>query len=167
MFDPLPPAFTVTLAGTGHQPNKIAAVEDKVRAATRTRLLMYLPVCVRSGLAWGFDLILAEEALRLHIPVVGVAPYPGQEYGWTDSWKARFRSVLQRCSNVEWVHRKRPHGHREAAEWLNERNHYLIQPAWGVLACWNGDTEGGTWNTVCLARMMQKPLDHIHPYELP
>ena len=70
------------LAGTGHRPDKLGneysrqgPVSEALRAVTRTVLLRENPEEVVSGMALGFDMILAEVAIALGAPVTAAIPF--------------------------------------------------------------------------------------------
>lgn len=47
-----------------------------------------------------------------------------------------------------------------------ERDVFMVDNAWGTVACYNGDLSGGTFHTVDYARKCKKPLDIFNPKEL-
>lgn len=171
------------LAGTGHRPDKLGGygpspIQTAVRAAIRERLLHYRLAHglrgIYGGMALGFDTWWAEEALNLHIPVVAVVPFSGQEKRWPSrprdgeqfSPQQWYRMLLARCANVIVLHPTKPPNYRVACDWMDERNLFMVRNAWGTVACYNGDVTGGTANTVRLVGRLQKPIDIINPREL-
>jgi uncharacterized phage-like protein YoqJ len=158
------------LTGTGHRPNKLGneydmrgPVSDALRAVTRSVLLREEPEEVVSGVALGFDMILAEEAIDLGIFVTAAIPFEGQENAWPEVSKRRYRQLLAHelvtaviCapgghSNHKYDHRNR---------WMLTRA--MSKPGGKLLAAWDG-TAGGTRNTVMYAREIECPIIHLRP----
>lgn len=173
MFTSMP--WGQVLAGTGHRPDKLGGygpspLQAAVRLEIRRRLLYYRLSCgilgIYSGMALGFDTWWAEEAVELGVPVVAAVPFIGQEGRWPRKSQAAYRRLLQRCSSVVVLRNTPPRNDRQAREWMWERDHFMVDNAWGTVACYNGDLSGGTFHTVDYARKMKKPLDIFNPKDL-
>lgn len=157
----------LVIAGTGHRPDKIGAQEKGIRAEIRSRLNVYRPAAIISGMALGFDQWWADEAMQLGIKVVAAIPFFGQESRWPAPDQLRYHTLLTKCAVVEMLQTKRPTNHAQAAMWMYERNAWMVDKSHAVVACYNGDPDGGTCHCVRYARVRKKPLDVFDPYTLP
>lgn len=103
---------------------------------------------VLSGLAAGADIVAAEEAAALGVPVIATLPMPVETYeaDFSDDERARFRSMLSRCSRVTIVSNPtdRKGGYVATGLFLVHYSHVLV-------AFWDGlpgRGEGGTAEVV-------------------
>lgn len=154
-------------SGTGHRPAKLGGewlMNGPVSAGLRTAILDFLiadrPDEVISGMAIGFDMIWAEEALALGIPVTAALPCVGQETRWRPEQISRYRRILANpkvttvvCAPGEY-----------SVHMMLNRDHWLVdhtsRPDGKLLACWNGSS-GGTRNTVVYARRKNLPVVYL------
>lgn len=158
------------LAGTGHRPHKLGneydgkgPVSDALRAVTRQILLREDPEEVVSGMALGFDMILAEEALDLGFLVTAAVPFEGQEKTWPDPSQRRFRRILEHDAVTKVVcapggHSGHKYIHRD--RWMVNRA--MSKPGGKLVAAWDGSS-GGTRTTVMYAREVECPIIHLRP----
>ena len=158
------------LAGTGHRPDKLGCefdmrgpVSDALRAVTRTVLLREDPEEVVSGMALGFDMILAEEAIELGFLVTAAIPFEGQESTWPWESQRRYRKILDHDAVTLVV--CAPGGHSNHK--FDHRNRFMVgramsKPGARLLAAWDGSS-GGTRNTVMYAREVDCPIIHLRP----
>lgn len=114
-----------------------------------------------TGMAMGADMDFAEEVLLAamrHRPgsvlsLEAVIPCPEQTKNWHDKKQLeRYQNILEACSCRTVVCPAYYPG------CMQRRNRYLVDKADCVLAIWNGTESGGTWNTVCYARRLGKPI---------
>lgn len=158
------------LAGTGHRPDKLGGeydmrgpVSDRLRAVTREVLIREAPDEVVSGMALGFDMILAEEAINLGLMVTAAIPFEGQENAWPLESQRRYRALLEH-ELVESIVCA-PGGHSNHK--YDHRNRFMVRramskPGGRLLAAWDG-TAGGTRSTVMYAREIDCPIIHLKP----
>ena len=98
------------------------------------------------GMALGFD-IFAGEYIALvkqrnpNVKLIGVVPYVGQENGWSDDWKQRYKTLLSQCDEVVTLN-------EEYSKWsFEQRNRYMVDRSRYVLTYFDGK-KGGTDNTL-------------------
>jgi uncharacterized phage-like protein YoqJ len=158
----------VILAGTGHRPNKLNNEYDLTGPLTRAiarqvyLLIDHLhPIKINSGMALGFDMILAICAIRKNVPVDAYIPFQGQELKWPRQSQELYRRILEKklvtpiiVCDGEYVAWK-----------MQKRNEAMVNAATDIVACWDG-TEGGTGNCVKYAMSTHKPIHRINPREL-
>lgn len=156
------------IAGTGHRPDKLPDKKtgyklpnptyNYICQQTEKILLELKPTKVISGMALGFDQYLAHVAIKLGIPVLAAVPFDGQESAWPQSSQQLYNSLLKKVSEVVIV----SEGGYSAAK-MQIRNEFMIDNCDLVLACYNGDSSGGTFNAIAYAKKLGKPIKIIDP----
>jgi uncharacterized phage-like protein YoqJ len=141
------------VAGTGHRPDKLIggwdnqpAYRDAVVFA-RDFVLINGESGVVSGVAAGWDLMLAEGAIEASIPVMAAVPFKGQEKRWSTFWQERYEYVLSNATRVEVISSPDIDSKYEVVQALYRRNTWMVEYIKGkkgkMYALWNG-TKGGT-----------------------
>jgi hypothetical protein len=150
------------VAWTGHRPYYFRDPRQGQRAVRRlTRWLRSQygqDLSFLTGGQRGVDLWAAESGLVLGIPVRVVLPLPVDAF--THDWRGpdveRLRWVLERCASTEILGNA---GAGEAA--YTERNRRLATEAGLLVAVWTGVHQGGTWQTLKLARAAGTPVREV------
>lgn len=160
-----------TVCGTGHRPDKLGqhwnpegfrpAIKVLHRIVGRL-VAQHGPLEVVSGMALGFDMILAKAATELRtaglpITLTLALPFVGQEVRWTDQTALRWYRQLREAADREVIVSEGGY----SAYKLELRNRWMIDRSQLVLACWNG-ASGGTANGVRYARQRGVPIEHIY-----
>ncbi len=113
------------------------------------------------GMAEGADLDFAECILNfrdsgMSISLEAALPYPTPARTTTRSLVVKKREfLLSTCDSVIHVS---PFYFKGC---MQKRNTYMVDHADIVLAIWNGDCHGGTWNTIEYARKLGKNIRYI------
>lgn len=155
------------LAGTGHRPDKLIR-KDLIPYTARQHNLI-VKVCekaiselgatkVISGMALGFDQAFAQAAINLHLPLVAAVPFLGQEKIWQGKSRFYWKYLIDYASINGEVHYLAEH---YSAKALMERNHWMVDHADHVLACYNGIGTSGTASCVNYAYLKNKPVTNI------
>lgn len=156
---------SLTLCGTGHRPKKIVigaqnayapAVHQRLVALAAAALERHRPTRVISGMALGWDTALAEAALTLGIPLAAYVPFAGQESLWPPASQTRFNELCAAAAEVRIIC---PGGYSAAK--MQVRNEAMVRDSGLVLALWNGDLSGGTYNCVRFAQQQRVALDNL------
>jgi uncharacterized phage-like protein YoqJ len=153
---------------TGHRPNKLPDPEtgytlpnpcyNYVCQQTEQLLLELKPEYCISGMAIGFDQYAANVCLKLGIPFVAAVPFLGQEKRWKDSTQQAYHSLLNKALRVEIISEGGYSAHK-----MQIRNQYLVDHCDLLIACWNGDLSGGTYNCLQYAKTQNKEIKLIDP----
>jgi len=113
------------------------------------------------GMALGVDLDFAEAVIKskqnfLHKIVLEAAiPCCTQTKFWSDEDKSRYNMILTHCDIVNVIS-------ETYTRWcMSKRNKYMVDKADHVIAVWNGQQKGGTWNTIKYVEKCNKPLEYI------
>lgn len=155
--------FKVTV--TGHRPDKIFGgynypnkKYDKIYAKTKLALYTLMPDFVYTGMALGFDQLVCEVCLELKIPYIACVPFKGQELAWPTSSQQKYKTLIDKAFEVVVVSEG---GY--SAEKMQIRNEYMVDHCDLLLACYNGDKSGGTYNCVEYARKLKRDMIIIKP----
>lgn len=130
------------LAGTGHR--RFPGFEHRTLAIhARRQLKQEKPDKVISGMAIGWDMILASAAIDLGIPLIVAIPFKGQEQKWPREWQEEYWYVLKQAERVKLV------CDGEYEPWkFQRRNEWMVDKCQMLLAAWSGQCKGGTYNCI-------------------
>lgn len=159
------------IAGTGPRPKNlgfeysgIGRYSNYIRKEVKTYLEILQPELIYSGMAEGYDRILAQVAIELRIKVIAAIPFIGQDSLWSEESRKIHTVILtNKLVTVHYVCQKETTKETEfwqIAKWLQDRNEWMVnqlKPNEGdkLLACWDGRTEkSGTYN--CLKYAWKK-----------
>lgn len=155
------------------------AVQDRIHNA----LLNHKPEVAISSAACGGDIIFAEEALALNIPVYIILPFEDREEFIElsvaiagEKWVSRFLDVCTKAKEVLYVH---PGGYKSDVD-FEENQHAIIFFAMGYskateiqminLALFDNtkqpDGEGGTQSFMKLCKGLSLPYEVINLAEI-
>lgn len=149
---------------TGHRPLRLGGygkeAQQKLYNFAHHILRQNLKLCDPSvgyvgdeaiiGMAQGWDMAVASACVTLDIPYTAAVPYPGQELVWPDEdTRNLYRSLLGAAQRVVYVSQSTG-GY--AAKALQLRNQWIVDHSEKLIALWDEDEVGGTWNCVKYAR---------------
>lgn len=145
------------LAVTGHRPNRLGGygqdVLDKLYVTACESLEQLAPSYVLTGMALGWDQVIAKACISLNIQFTAVLPFPGQEDKWPSYAKDEYRRLIEQASHVEIVS---PPPYRPQK--LHLRNQWLIDHCDRCLALWDGTRNGGTFECIQYAMVCGTPM---------
>lgn len=116
-----------------------------------------------SGMAIGADIDFAEicEDLRDNcgyaILIEGAIPCPNQTARWSATDKNRYAEIYKKLDKITLVSDKC------TQSCFQKRNEYMIDRAEHVIAIWNTEQKGGTWNSLRYAYRRKKEIWCIFP----
>lgn len=149
------------ISGTGHRPDKLGGydVETQLRLYTLAfnNLSVFKPEKVITGMALGWDTALAVACSDLKIPFIAAVPFRGQHLKWNLDLQDRYNIMLLEASEVVYVSDE---GY--APYKFQLRNMWMVDNSELVLALWNGDEEGGTYNCIQYALDKNKPIVNLY-----
>ncbi len=154
------------ISGTGHRPNKLFdsdyysnANAELLKNFVKQELLKIKNVDkIVSGMALGYDFALAEASLELNIPLIAAVPFKGQEKKWSHLAQCNYQSLLSKAEKVEFICFE---GY--AAYKMQVRNCWMTDNSDKILALYNGDLSGGTYN--CIRYAQEKGREIINIWE--
>lgn len=116
-----------------------------------------------TGMAIGVDTVVARAAMELKeeygadVRIVAAVPFKGQECKWPLSAQQEYNAIIASCDEVVYV------CDEGYAPWkMQKRNEYMVDRSNKVVAVWNGDMSGGTYNCVKYAKK-KRPVIYLNP----
>lgn len=165
--------MNVNACFTGHRPNKLAGYDRENYRLFVDELKDWLVQLTEdckithfiSGGAQGFDQLAfwaVDKAKREGLAVSNdiFVPFEAQPSRWEDEGlfsKKEYSLMLRMADSVSVIKDGTPEDHKQAAEWLNERNHMMVDSSSIVIALWDR-SKGGTGNCVAYANRQNKPI---------
>lgn len=150
---------------TGHRPSVLKFsydIQSKDWNNIRTQLtdifLKFQPEHIISGMALGVDFLAVDVALNNNIPFLAAVPFVGQESVWPKSSQDQYREYLEKAKEVVVV----SEGGYSPSK-LNIRNEYIVNNSDILIAVWNGNQSGGTYNCISYARSVGKDIIKVTP----
>ena len=146
------------VAGTGHRPED-AEDEAAVRIKSRVKLeYAKKPIdTFITGMAAGFDLWAADEAIKLGLDITAAVPWRGHKPRKAD--EELYAHILASAKSVVYVvdQDNYPGG------WVyQKRNEWMVDHADLIMAYWNPNKPfGGTYNCYQYAKDQDKPIANI------
>lgn len=133
-------------------------VYDYVLAETHIFLIERKPTKLITGMALGFDTLIAELAIKAGVPFIAAIPFIGQERLWAPDAQKHYHQLLEHAHSIEVVS---PGGY---ASWkLHARNQWIVNHSDMMLAAFDSSQKGGTANCVAYATDKKKPTVIIDP----
>lgn len=144
---------SMIVMGTGHRPKhlpcKYKEMEHDWYKDTFYALTDWLEIrnpIVISGMAVGWDIMLARAAKELGLELWAYIPFRGQQNEWPLSARKEYLDLLSYAT----VTKVAMPGFNIKAYQI--RNEMMVQDCDQILALWNGKKYGGTWNCLEYAR---------------
>lgn len=163
---------------TGHRPNKLPCEYDwnhkyakNLRAKLREKIRSLkegndLIAC--TGMALGSDLFFAAVCFWEKVPFIGFCPCWGQENKWPRESQDRYLGLLKEAKEIRYVHNGPYPGpqcmlerNQAMIDWLKEEKDSIL------LAVWNGDQKGGTFDALRRAANAKIKTIVIDPNSIP
>lgn len=156
------------IALTGHRPDKLNNeynLDGPWSTHIRTKLQEIIddlkPTLIISGMALGCDTIWALLAKANGIPLMACVPFPSQPNVWRKENRDLYYELLNYAELTGGV---KITGTDPYTAWKMEvRNKYMVNEADVVIAVYNGDESGGTYNTVKYMKSIDKSMVRIDP----
>jgi uncharacterized phage-like protein YoqJ len=143
------------VAFTGHRPEDCLS-EGHARIVTNVKLRSKPIKTVITGMAAGYDLWAADEALTLGLDIICAVPWLGHEPRAVD--KELYQKILDAAKDVVYVTNVEDY----PGPWVyHKRNEWMVDHADVVMAYWNEEkTSGGTFACVQYAAD-KKPVANV------
>ena len=154
-------------AFTGHRPTRLPwgtnetdprcmALKDRLAQAVEEA---YAAGCRHflSGMAQGADLYFCEAVLSLRdrrpeVTLEAAIPFIGQADRWPQADRDRRQAILDRCDYETMVQ------HHYSAGCMARRNRYMVDRASRLIAVYDGQPTGGTFQTLHYAMTQGKTI---------
>lgn len=162
------------IAVTGHRPDKLWGYNYE--HPNYTRIINFMsdflnknePTHCISGVALGIDTLFAVASINYRNKNKGkniifecAIPCRNHTSKWKQEDKSRYLRILEEADIITKV------SNEPYQPWLMiKRDEYMVDKCDLLLAFWNGDKEGGTYNTVKYAQKINKKIIIINPFEI-
>lgn len=143
------------VAGTGHRPNKIGPRLNSLCGGIHAALFEMRPDRVISGMADGFDMLLAGYASMMGIPWTAAVPFPGQHTGWPEANRDAYNRLLERADDIVIVSPS-----YEGPWTYQRRNEWMVDHCDVLLAFYDGSA-GGTRNCLKYAERVGREVRYV------
>lgn len=153
---------------TGHRPNKldgynedgilVRAIKQALRDTIRRLLKENPDIKFISGAALGVDTWAAEIVLEENGILSLAIPNVGQQNEWPVASQYRWLTLFREAHEVVFCDKG-----DYAPYKMMKRNKYMVDESDLVIAVYNGDKEGGTYNCVNYAIREQKEIINLWP----
>lgn len=144
---------------TGHRPHRLGGynslVYDNLFKLAYSKLKSLCPEKVYTGMALGWDIAVARASLSLNIPYIAVIPFVGQEKTWKKEDQFTYHHYLKQAQNVVECSA----GYDRYA--YHNRNVYLVDSCDLLVALYDGETTGGTYDAISYAEKTNKPIVNL------
>lgn len=160
---------------TGHRPPKLGGYGKEVQQklysfahhTLRQNLKLYDPSVGYTGdsaiigMAQGWDIAVAQACCVLDVSYIAAVPYPGQELAWPDQeTRNLYGELLYNAEQVVYISESTG---GNAAWALQLRNQWIVDHSNKLIALWDGEKSGGTWNCVKYADSKKKGVINVWP----
>lgn len=142
---------SLILGVTGHRPDKLPSDKPRLIRFASTMIELHAPAKVLTGMALGWDSIVAEACRRLRVSFDAYVPGLRQERLWLPEDQLQYHFLLSKAARV--VHVTDGPCDDPAFELRNRR---LVDDCTRLAAFWNGSL-GGTANCVRYAVSVSRP----------
>ena len=154
------------IAVTGHRPKRLGneydykgPYSDYIDFELRRIIEKLKPTHMISGMALGVDTIFAHLALEKNIPLIAAIPFEGQENNWFPKSQKEYFDIINN-SLTEKNYISEP-GY--AAWKMHTRDRWMADNCDHLIVVWDGQSGGGTYNTLQYAIKNYCPHTLIDP----
>ncbi len=145
---------------TGHRPNKLGGYSDEAFYKLVNLFYDFLSRnqevdTVISGMALGWDQAVVVASLSAKRKVIAAVPCLNQESKWPLHSRVRYKELISKCDEVVYVSNQ-PY----FPSCMQERNEWMVDNSELVVALYNGDLSGGTFNCIQYAKKQNKPINN-------
>jgi uncharacterized phage-like protein YoqJ len=118
-------------------------------------------------MAIGVDTIFAVIAMRAkemypdRVRVLCAVPFETHSSNWPEASVVYYNKLLNKADEVVMVSKG-----GFTPQKMQIRNEFMVDRCDELLAAWNGDTMGGTWNCIKYAREKDKKITYIDANQL-
>jgi len=138
---------------SGHR--ELMHPDKLIEAAVQTYFERLQPKKIITGMAIGFDQLVADVCIKMRIPFVAAIPFDGQESIWPEHAKRRFYELLLKANEIAVV------CEGGFAKWkLLKRNEWIVNNSEGLII-YMVEKRSGTKHCSEFAEKNKKPVFNI------
>lgn len=149
----------ITIAFTGHRPNKLGNDYDLVSPKVKlieTQIYNTVTEIAKEdeyefivGGALGIDTLVAKLAIKFYIPFTVAVPCRDQDRMWPQKSRDRYKDILLKAKEIYYISEEYNN------HCMQDRNKWMVDNSDILIAVWNG-TKGGTANCINYAQKIGK-----------
>lgn len=148
------------LGVTGHRPAKLGGYGENIMLLLyqfgKRKLEELDPNMVITGMALGWDQVIAQVCIDIDIPFTAAIPCLNQDKMWPDGSKDYYKKLLNKAEEIQIV-TPGPY----AAWKMNKRNEYIVDLSDHMLSLWDGTKAGGTYHCINYAQLKSVTVDNV------
>lgn len=129
------------LGVTGHR--DLSHSEEEIKTELKKIFLQLNPTYVITGMAVGFDQIVAEVCREMKIKYIAALPFKEPEKIWAPKHKKRFWNLLRSATIIKYIN----DGGFEKWKYL-KRDEWIADKSDQLVSYLDGRKSGGTFHTV-------------------
>lgn len=146
--------MTYVVGVTGHR--QLSHSHQAVKLVTSQLFTTLLATEVITGMALGFDQLVAELCVEMNIPFVAAIPCKDQEKLWTKGQQDYYHTLLAKAARSVMV------DEGEYAPWkMMKRNQWIVDNSQHMVSYWNGSKEGGTAHCLRYAKSQKRAVEFV------
>ena len=151
--------MTKIVGVTGHR--SLLHDTDKIIEAFLTTMNNLKADTVITGMAIGYDQLVAEICLAADIKYIAAVPFEGQEKMWPSMTQKRYHELLKKAYKVQIV----SEGGYEAWK-MHVRNEWIVDNSEALLAYFDGKHVKGSGTAACVRYAEKVKRQIINIYDL-
>lgn len=101
---------------------------------------------------WGAEIVIELKEIYPNITIECALPCETQAKYWNEKQRNRYYDILSKCDNEVYISTNYTH------DCMIKRNEYMIFNSDFVIAVWNGQKSGGTYNAIKYTKKTNKKL---------
>ena len=148
----------MVIAVTGHRPQHMDLRPSEYAKFEEFAVLCLTeiqPSKIITGMALGWDTVIAKACVRKRIPFIAALPCRGQELVWSGSAQHTYWELVHKAEEIVWV-TDGPYDDR----CMKLRDEWMVDHCESVLALFSGKP-GGTAHTVAYAWKKRKVVHNV------
>lgn len=138
---------------TGHR--ELADKEENIKKKIKEQFAKLKPTKVVTGMALGFDMLVAEVCVEENIPFIAACPFYGQENLWSDSEKEKYKLLLSKAYEIKYVLEREYQTNKD----YHTRNRWLVDNCHKIICYLKPKQKsGGTFQACKYAKIKNKEV---------
>ena len=133
----------ITIGVTGHR--NVTHPVDRVKEELRKIFLEEKAGTIITGMALGYDTIVAEVAIEMGIPFIAAVPFVEQASVWPEVDRNHYVDLLSKAKDI-YIHPQTVVGNKIYAGFFG-RNKWIVENSQLLVAYMINDKDGGTAHT--------------------
>lgn len=172
LFKKSKPTVEYTACFTGHRPQRFKfrynendteciKLKNQIERVVDTMIDKGVTTFI-SGMAlgvdmWGAEIVISKKRINKNIKLIAAIPCIGQENKWSQQYKDRYNKILNKADDIVYL------ANAYTATCMRDRNVYMVDNSDFVIAVYDNNKSGGTYQTVEYANNNKLGIVIINP----